>query len=50
MLHLLREIFVWLIDRKNLWMVPIVAILLLVSVLLLIASLGPLSPFLYPFF
>lgn len=46
----LREIAVWLVRRRNLWLVPLVAVVLFAGAVLAVGTLGPLGTFLYPFF
>lgn len=40
--------FIW--QEKKWWMIPLVAILLLVGALMIFASGSPLAPFIYPLF
>jgi hypothetical protein len=47
---LAREFFGFIRQEKKWWMIPLVAILLLVGALMIFASGSPLAPFIYPLF
>ncbi len=47
---LIREFIAFAAHEKKWWMIPLIAVLLLVGVLLVFASGSPLAPFLYPLF
>jgi len=47
---LFREFLAFAAHEKKWWMIPLIAILLLVAVLIVFASSSPLAPFLYPLF
>lgn len=47
---LLREFLGFIIHEKKWWMIPLVAVLLIIGTLILFASSSPLAPFLYPLF
>jgi len=47
---LLREFWDFLKHEKKWWMIPLIAVLLIVGVLIVFASSSPLAPFLYPLF
>ncbi len=47
---LLREFLAFIAHEKKWWMIPLIAVLLLVAVLIVFASSSPLAPFLYPLF
>lgn len=43
------EIFRFLIERKNYWLIPLVIMLILLGLLVLFAEITGLGPFIYPF-
>ncbi|MEK6677142.1 MAG: DUF5989 family protein [Planctomycetota bacterium] len=47
---LVKEFFLFIRHEKKWWLVPLIAVLLLVGVMLVFASSSPLAPFLYPLF
>ncbi len=48
---LFREFLAFIVHEKKWWMIPLIAVLLLVAVLIVFASSSPLlAPFLYPLF
>jgi hypothetical protein len=47
---LTREFFAFIRQEKKWWMIPLIAILLLVGALILFAGSSPLAPFIYPLF
>jgi hypothetical protein len=47
---LVREFFAFVAHEKKWWMIPLVAVLLVVGGLILFASSSPLAPFIYPLF
>ncbi|UCG34300.1 MAG: hypothetical protein JSU68_06605 [Phycisphaerales bacterium] len=47
---LVRDFIAFVRHEKKWWLVPLLAILLLVGVLIVFAQSSPLAPFIYPFF
>jgi hypothetical protein len=47
---LVKEFFLFIKEEKKWWLVPLIAVLLLVGALVLFAGSSPLAPFLYPLF
>ena len=47
---LVRDFVAFIKHEKKWWLVPLLAILLLVAVLIIFAQSSPLAPFIYPFF
>ena len=47
---LTRDFIAFIKHEKKWWMIPLLAILLLVGVLIVFAQSSPLAPFIYPFF
>jgi hypothetical protein len=47
---LLKEFFLFIKEEKKWWLVPLIAVLLIVGVLIVFAGSSPLAPFLYPLF
>ena len=47
---LVKEFILFIKHEKKWWLVPLMAVLLIVGALVLIASSSPLAPFLYPLF
>jgi hypothetical protein len=47
---LTRDFIAFIRHEKKWWMIPLLAILLLVGVLIVFAQSSPLAPFIYPFF
>jgi len=50
MLSLLRELWLYMRERKKLWLLPIILVMLLLSGLLLLAEGTALAPFIYTIF
>jgi hypothetical protein len=46
----LGELMMFLWKRKLYWLIPMIAALILLAVLIVLASSGPLSSFMYPVF
>ena len=44
-----KEIFRFLIKRKNYWLIPLVIMLILMGLLIIFAEVTGLGPFIYPF-
>lgn len=47
---LIREFLLFVKHEKKWWLVPLLAVLLLVGALIVFAGSSPLAPFLYPLF
>jgi hypothetical protein len=47
---LLKEFFLFVKHEKKWWLVPLLAVLLLVGALIVFAGFSPLAPFIYPLF
>ncbi len=47
---LFKEFFLFIKQEKKWWLIPFIAVLLLVGAFLVFASSSPLAPFLYPLF
>jgi len=47
---LLKEFFLFIKEEKKWWLIPLIAVLLIVGVLIVFAGSSPLAPFLYPLF
>ena len=47
---LVREFALFIKQEKKWWLIPLVAVLLLVGALVVFTSSSPLAPFLYPLF
>ena len=47
---LLKEFFLFVKHEKKWWLVPLLAVLLLVGTLIVFAGSSPLAPFIYPLF
>ena len=47
---LVREFLAFIVHEKKWWLIPLVAVLLIVGALILFASSSPLAPFVYPLF
>jgi hypothetical protein len=47
---LIKEFFLFIREEKKWWLIPLVAVLLLVGTLIVFAGSSPLAPFLYPLF
>ena len=45
-----REFGAFIVHEKKWWMIPLIAVLLIVGALILFAGSSPLAPFLYPLF
>ena len=50
MLNVLRELWLFMLQRKKFWLLPIIVVLLLLSALLLLAQGTALAPFIYTIF
>ena len=50
MLELIKDLWVFLKQRKKLWMAPIIAIMVLLGVLLVLTQGSALAPFVYTLF
>ncbi len=47
---LIKEFFLFIKEEKKWWLIPLIAVLLLVVGLIAFAGSSPLAPFLYPLF
>ena len=47
---LLKEFFLFVKHEKKWWLIPLLAVLLLVGALVLFAGSSPMAPFIYPLF
>ena len=47
---LIKEFFLFIKHEKKWWLIPLIAVLLIVCTFLALASSSPLAPFLYPLF
>ena len=47
---LIKEFFLFVKEEKKWWMIPLLAVLLLVGAIMVFAGSSPLAPFLYPLF
>ncbi len=47
---LVKEFLAFIVHEKKWWLIPLVAVLLIVGALILFASSSPLAPFVYPLF
>ena len=47
---LIKEFFLFIKQEKKWWLVPLIAVLLLVGALIVFAGSSPLAPFIYPLF
>ncbi len=47
---LLKEFFLFIRHEKKWWLVPLLAVLLIVGALIVFAGSSPLAPFIYPLF
>ena len=47
---LLRDFGAFIVQEKKWWMIPLIAVLLIIGLLVVFASSSPLAPFLYPLF
>ena len=47
---LLKEFFLFIKQEKKWWLVPLIAVLLLIGALIVFAGSSPLAPFIYPLF
>ena len=47
---LIKEFFLFVKEEKKWWLVPLLAVLLLVGAIMVFAGSSPLAPFLYPLF
>ena len=50
MLELIKDLWVFLKQRKKLWMAPIIAIMVIMGVLLVLTQGSALAPFVYTLF
>lgn len=50
MLALIRELWAFMLERKKLWLAPIIVVMVLISGLLLLAQGSVLAPFIYSIF
>jgi hypothetical protein len=50
MLELIKDLWVFLKQRKKLWMAPIIAIMVILGVLLVLTQGSALAPFVYTLF
>ena len=50
MLSLIRELWAFMLERKKLWLAPIIVVMVLISGLLLLAQGTVLAPFIYSIF
>lgn len=50
MIELLRDLWGFMKERKKFWLLPIIAVLLLVGVLLVLAQGSAVAPFIYTLF
>ena len=48
--HIVGEFWAFLMERKKFWLVPIVAVLLLLSLIIVLTSGSALAPFIYALF
>lgn len=49
-MHLLRDLWAYMRERKKYWLVPIIIILLLIGVLVVFGGASALAPFVYTLF
>jgi hypothetical protein len=49
-MEFLKELFRFLKTRKKFWMIPLIAILLLLAVIIAVTSASALAPFIYSIF
>lgn len=47
---LTKEFFLFIKQEKKWWLIPLIAVLLVVGALVLFAGSSPIAPFLYPLF
>ena len=47
---LIKEFFLFVKEEKKWWLIPLLAVLLLVGAIMVFAGSSPLAPFLYPLF
>ncbi len=47
---LIKEFWLFIKHEKKWWLVPLIAVLLLVALLMVFAQSSPLAPFIYPLF
>ena len=47
---LVKEFLLFIKEEKKWWLVPLIAVLLLVGAMVLFAGSSPMAPFLYPLF
>lgn len=48
--YLIKEFGQFIVQEKKWWLIPLIAILLMLSFFIVIAESSPLAPFLYPLF
>jgi hypothetical protein len=49
-MEFLKELWLFLRQRKKFWMLPLIAILLLLALLVVLSSVSSLAPFIYSIF
>ncbi len=49
-LYLLKELWLFLKERKKWWLLPIIIMLVLVAILIIFGQASPVSPFIYALF
>ena len=49
-LYIVREFAQFIVQEKKWWLVPLIAILLVLGLFIVVAESSPLAPFLYPLF
>jgi hypothetical protein len=49
-MEFLKDLWRFLIERKKFWLIPIVAVLLLLGVLIVVGGSSAISPFIYTLF
>jgi competence protein ComGC len=50
MIDLLKDIWAFARERKKFWLIPLIAVLLMISVLVAIAQYSTVAPFIYTLF
>ena len=48
--YIVKEFSQFIVQEKKWWMIPLIAILLLLGLFIVVAESSPLAPFLYPLF
>ncbi len=46
----LKELLKFLIERRKIWLIPLIIILFLIGILIFVSSVTGVSPFIYPLF